>query len=153
MSPYYYCISEPTDWQVRNSIAWDHETWNNWSILDKVKTISLLKPIIILRLILAKIQENLIPKSIEDRLTALNDIKILTKFASSSKPKTFAYSAYNLDALGNMQKNEGSNYQGVPRSPETIIDLCPESLKLLEKFSSGICPRKVWRFILLTLHM
>ena len=143
LEPHYYCISEPTEWQARNGISWDRETWNKLPFVEKIQAMSLLKPIIILRLILAKIQENLLPESIDDRLTALNDTKILAKFSSSPKPKIFAYSAYNLDKLGNMQKIEGANYHGVPRSPETIIDLCPESLKQLEKFTSKMSKKGV----------
>lgn len=140
---HYYCISEPSDWQVKNSIAWNHEVWESWSILDKIKAITLLKPVIILELVQAKIQEKLLPKSIEDRLAALDDNKILAKFTSSPKPVIFAYSAYNLDALGNMQKIEGSNFMGIPRSPETKIDLCPKSFHLLQNFISSMASKGV----------
>jgi hypothetical protein len=34
-----------------------------------------------------------------------------------------------------MQMIDGSNYIGVPRSPETKIDLCPESMLLLQNFT------------------
>ncbi len=143
LEPTYYCMKQPTGWQVRNAIAWDRDRWNAWSILDRIQAVALLSPTLIFELAQARRREALSPDSVANRLAALDDRKILAKFASSPEPRVFAYSAYNLDSLGNMRKTAGGKLIGVPRSAEESIDICPESWQLLRSFAATMSHKGV----------
>jgi hypothetical protein len=144
LEPHYYCISEPTSWQGRTAIAWEHDRWETMSLQDHIRVISILGPTILWELVEAKIQEAFFPTSIAFRLATLDDKKILAKFASAPEPRTFAYSAYHLDPWGNMRKIEGSFYFGSPKlSPEGRGTICSESRRLLQAFAESLSRKGV----------
>lgn len=143
LEPHYYCINEPTNWQVMNTIAWEPDRWKRLPIIDQIKAITGLNPTIIWVLAAARIQESLLPQSIADRLFAMDDKKILARYYDRSEPIAFAYSAYHLDAFGTMQKTNGSYYVGIPRSPEKKIDICPKSWQLLREFTADMASNNI----------
>lgn len=143
LEPSYYSKDELGKWRARNSIAWDRGEWESMPLLDKIKSIYVLAPSILLELAEARLEEVLLPKSIENRLRALDDQAILSKFASAPKPLTFAYSAYNLDSLGNLQKIDGSQFNGNIDSAEEMIKICHESRQLLHSFISTMAAKDV----------
>ena len=143
LEPNLYCVKEPTNWQVRNAIAWDRGRWEAWSIWNRIQGIALFPPSFIFELFQARMHETFSPDSIALRLAALDDQKILAKFASSPEPAVFAYSAFNLDALGNMQRTEGARYVGVPKSIEEKIDICAESWQVLRTHATNMSRKGV----------
>lgn len=137
----YYCEDGPTDWQARNNIAWNREQWASWPYLEKIKGASLLYPTILYEVATAKLQAVFWPETIKERLIALDDRKILKRFALAKEPDTFAYSAFNLDSMGNMEMNDAARYFGTPDRAEradTKIDICPKSWQLLSSFKKDM---------------
>lgn len=145
LEPSYYCRGkEPTAWQVRNAIAWDRPRWESWSLLQQLRGISLLEPTFIWELAKARFDEKFRPEAIDHRLVALNDRVILAKFKVRPKPTKFAYSAFNLDSFGDMQKNNGAEYEGIPGySADMKTEFCPGSWKLLESFKSNMASKGI----------
>jgi len=133
----YYCddaSKENATWRARNAIAWDHDRWRTWSIFRRLDAITSMGPELIFELAQARIRETWFPKSIEDRLRAFHDQEIVTRFIDAPPPTSFAYSAYHLDGLGNMQQIDGSNYTGRPESAEQETEICPDSFLVLKRF-------------------
>lgn len=127
LESHYYCDEEITDWQIRNAIAWGHEQWHDMPLVDRLRAISIMGPAFPVELALAKLLETLSPRIIGERLMAMDDARILAKYSRSPEPMSFAYSAYHVDALGNMRKTEGSKYMGMPRAADDDIEICAKS--------------------------
>jgi len=131
----YYCIKEPTSWQVRNIIAWDREQWENRTIFNRIKALRMFNATFILELAQAEVREKLFPWSIRERLIALDDEAILHKATVKFVPDKFAYSAYNLDALGDMTMTSNSTFSGIARRADLKINVCQTSLEALNTFA------------------
>jgi hypothetical protein len=137
LEPEYYCdstSSKNTSWRARNAIAWDRDRWRTWSILQRVEAMSSVGPGLLVELALARIRETWFPKSIEDRLKTFRDQQILAAFNNSPPPTAFAYSAYHLDGLGNMQHIDGSHFNGRAASAEQETPICQDSFLMLQRF-------------------
>lgn len=136
----YYCMSTdvPTNWHVRNTIAWDLEKWEDWPIAKRIKAVAMTDARIVLEMVQARLQGGFTPEVIANRLVALDDAKILARFASAPEPTSFAYSAYHLDPLGNMKKIDGTKDFGTPIPADRKIDICPESRQVLASFIAAM---------------
>ncbi|WP_250516507.1 hypothetical protein [Caballeronia sp. INDeC2] len=133
----YYCETRDNTsitWRARNAIAWDHRRWQSWSMFERLEAISLSGPGLLFELAFARIRETWFPRSIEDRLKTFRDKNILSEFTHSPRPTAFAYSAYHLDNLGNMQQIDGSHFTGHAASPEQKTEVCPGSFQTLQQF-------------------
>ena len=55
----YYCMSTdvPTNWHVRNTIAWDLEKWEDWPIAKRIKAVAMTDARIVLEMVQARLQE------------------------------------------------------------------------------------------------
>lgn len=143
LEPLYYCVREPTSWQVRNMIAWQHDRWAALDLEQRVRGVALLGPGVLVELLVAQLQRQFWPDSLRRRLEAFDDSAILSRFRKAPLPERFAYSAYHLDELGNMRRTMGANYTGVPPSPETEIPFCETSRARLRTFLAKTSSRDV----------
>lgn len=132
-----YCDRGPTAWQARNAIAWDQEQWRAWSLRERVEAVAVLGPSALVEMAAARRERASAPQSLRRRLETLDDAIVLSKWAAAPEPTGFAYSAYHLDALGNMRRTDGSNFRG---KPKTRVDadtaVCPNSTRALRAFAA-----------------
>ncbi len=129
-----YTRNELTAWQVRNLIAWDQAKWRSIPIWKRLQAIRDLKPGPLWEIIEANVQARFFPSSIRKRLESFDDRLILDKWANTPAPTKFEYSAYNVDAMGDMPATKGT-YQGkVTRSPEKHIKIPGDVFAILESF-------------------
>jgi hypothetical protein len=134
LEPHYYCGEGVTEWQARNTIAWDHEKWNSWSTLERIEAIGALSPTAMVEIVAARLGDPKSSRSLARRVAALDDEKILSKFGAAGVPDRFGYSAYHLDNLGNMLQIGGAEFRDRARSVEAETRICSGSLATLETF-------------------
>jgi hypothetical protein len=140
----YYCTSmQPSSWQIRNSIAWDQTQWASWTVSERIQAIRQFNATLLPELVQARLRQAFKPQSIHDRLAAFDDTGILAKFAAGTKPTTFAYSAYNLDKLGDMQLNDGAHFQKLGGRIDMPTRICPRSMQLLESFVARLRQKQI----------
>ena len=139
----YYCEDGMTEWQLRNAIAWDPKQWNDLTLVEKIRGISIMGPFFLIEQVKARLIKKFWPQLIADRLAAFNNAEILDKFSKASEPTSFAYSAYNLDSLGNMRGTKGSEYLDVPSAADSAIKICPGSWNMLSSFVKTMKQRKI----------
>lgn len=141
----FYCRDpvEPNSWEVRNTIAWDVDKWEEWSIAKRIRSIVTTDARIVLEMVQARLQERFTPEDIADRLAALDDAKVLARFASEPEPTSFSYSAYHMDSLGNMKQIDGTKDFGAPIPADDRIDVCPPSRQMLASFIADMARRGV----------
>jgi hypothetical protein len=136
LEPEYYCARGITAWWARNAIAWDHEAWRAWSLRERIEAMAALGPVALIEMAAAKAAAAAFPGLVDGRVAAFDDARILATFAIAPEPDRFAYSAYHLDALGNMRRIEGSRFHGRPRPVDEDTAICPDSLRVLREFVS-----------------
>jgi len=112
LEPPYYSNTKLNSWHVTNIIGWDHAAWKEMSYLEKLEFVSLVSPTLFGQMVFAEILKKLYPAIISDRLRSLDNYLILTKFHARTITPVFAYSAYNLNSHGDMQRTEGSKFKG-----------------------------------------
>jgi len=143
LEPEYYCDRGPTAWQVRAAIAWNPAQWHDWSTRERIEGAALLGPGALLEVAAARVARRFWPGALERRLAAFDDARILARIASAQQPTRFAYSAYHLDALGNMRGIEGSRPFSVPREADRPTPVCEDSIRTLRDFVSRMRGRGV----------
>ena len=136
LEPEYYCARGPTAWQARNAIAWDHEQWSAWSTRERIEATAVLGPAALIEIAAAKALDAPSSWLLGRRIAALDDARVLATFAAAPEPERFAYSAYHLDALGNMRRIEGSRFVGRPKPADADTAVCPDSIRMLRAFVS-----------------
>jgi len=109
---YYDCNPKLSLWEINNIVGWDHEAWNEMDYFGKFNFIFSVTPRLFVQMIIANIQKMYHAPIISSRLAALDSASVLYKFRVRTKPKTFQYSAYNLNDYGDLQRTEGSKYSG-----------------------------------------
>lgn len=121
-----------SDWQVRNTIAWDREGWREMAWHEKAQMLFFISPSMVAEMVKAQLQRRFAPSQISHRLATLDRDRALSKL--SRRPMTpfgFEYSAYHLDDFGDMLKNEGSRFSGenvFPGGPNQVPVRCARSL-------------------------
>ena len=135
LEPFYYSREDPTNWQIRNIIAWEPERWRALSVPKRIKYLARLEPSTFLEIVTARVQSAIKPAALSARLAAFEDPKILARFATSPPPAEFAYSAYHLDRLGNMQHAIGHlGMKGTPAAGDARIEIAPAQRTMLRTF-------------------
>lgn len=109
---YYDRNEKLTGWQVNNVIGWDHNTWHDMSCLEKIDFVFSVSLSTFISMIEADFQRRYYPSEVSERLAALDQATVLSRFRNRNKPTSFGYSAYQLDDHGDMQRAEGSKYSG-----------------------------------------
>jgi len=112
LEPKYYACGELDDWQVRNIVAWDHGEWERFGLIDKLKFLLAATNLSLFEMLNADVQRRFSPETIVGRLSSFDKALVLERFRTRPAAASFAYSAYNLNSHGDMQKNEGSRYTG-----------------------------------------
>ena len=106
--PYYDCNSKLNSWHVSNIIGWDHDAWKEMNYLEKSEFVSLVSPVLLSEMLVAKFLQIFYPARISDRFAALDNSLVLSKFRARTIPTIFKYSAYNFNNHGDMLRAEGS---------------------------------------------
>lgn len=144
LKPHYFCEGGLTTWQIRNQIAWDRDRWIALGPLDKLKAAGKAGPMLPLEIALARTEQAFAPESLSKRLRALDARETVTRFHASLPPRSFSYSAYNVDALGNMLGTESTGpFRGVAQSASATSGLCRSSRALLKQFTIQLQARGV----------
>jgi hypothetical protein len=143
LEPNYYRGAGMTYWQARNMIAWEPAAWRALPLRLKIQGIALAGPELLGELAEARLRARYRPASLQQRLDALDDRKVLARRAGPP-PTTFAYSADNVDEVGNMRNTAGARYRGGPLwSPEDETPVDPEVWELLSAFVARQSRREV----------
>lgn len=147
LEPEYYCARGLSAWQARNAVAWDREQWRSWSTLERMKAIGALGPSGVLEMAAARRDLLVSPGVLRRRLDALDDGKVLARWSAAPAPERFAYSAFHLDALGDMRGVDDAKFRGTPKpreaDPQLETPICEASLRLLHAFASRVHERGV----------
>lgn len=140
---YYECNTKLTSWQVTNIIAWDHSVWKEMNILEKLKFVTLVSPTILGQMFVADILKKFHPMTLSDRLTTLDPSLVLTKFHARTAPSAFAYSAYNLDNLGDMLGGEAAKFKRQGDDISKLTHVCDKTATILVNFVDRMKKRAV----------
>jgi hypothetical protein len=137
LEPDYYCREKNTgfdEWVLRNAIAWDRESWSSLSATERLSAIQKLGFRFPLEIIRTQFDLIFNREALNQRLFALNDEKVLQKYANPPTMADNLYSVYNIDRLGNIKNTDEQNYQGAPRRADTTIQICEKTFDQLEDF-------------------
>lgn len=132
--PYFDCHEKSSEWHVKNIIGWDHDAWKQMGFWEKAKFISLISPTTFGEMIVADIQRRFFPAQIYDRLITFDQPLVLSKFRAGRRPSTFQYSAYNLDAHGDILQTDGAEFKDIGRDVRTPRHVCAETKNQLVSF-------------------
>jgi hypothetical protein len=138
-----YCVREPTVWQLRNDISWHRSQWNELNLLQRTRAVWAVG---IPELVSAHVRGLLGHEIIRRRLAAADRTTALERYAAADHHAGmpfFAYSADNIDELGNMQGHSGSLALRWITRPEARTEVCPTSLQQLEAFTRRLASRDV----------
>jgi hypothetical protein len=116
LEPFYYSRNDPTNWQIRNMIAWDPSRWRTLPLQMRVRYLAHLEPSFLLEVIAARVNLAVPSEDLSARQAAFDDPGILARFAVSPPAADFEYSAFHLDFLGNM--NHAVGHIGVIRGDD-----------------------------------
>ena len=142
--PPYYFREEPTHWQARNTMAWNAGEWRSLGLADRIHSVALLAPSILVELAEARLRRAFFPESIAERLKALDDEATLARFGAAPEPTGFAYSAYHLDTLGNMRKTDGALYEDIPPFlPTWKVEMTTEVAETFRRFAEDMARKGV----------
>ncbi|OQW76918.1 MAG: hypothetical protein BVN35_05695 [Proteobacteria bacterium ST_bin11] len=131
---YYDCNSKLDPAQVSEIIGWDHEAWKVMGYKERLELVSLVSPTLLGQMIVAAALKNFYPSLIEDRLNALNQSLVLSKFKERKVPTEFAYSAYNINNHGDMLATNGSRYNGKDDDVSKPLHVCDRTANILVVF-------------------
>ena len=137
LEPDYYCREKNTgfdEWVLRNAIAWDRESWRNLTATEQLLAIKKLGFRFPLEILHTQFDVIFNRESLNQRLFALNDEKVLQKYANPPPTADNLYSVYNIDRLGNIKNTDEQNYRGTPRRADTTIQICEKTFDQLEDF-------------------
>jgi hypothetical protein len=137
LEPDYYCREKNNgfdEWVLRNAIAWDRESWSNLTAAEQLLAVKKLGFRFPLELV--KTQFDLIfnRESLNQRLFALSDQKVLQKYADPPPIADNLYSVYNIDRLGNIKNTDEQNYHGTAQRADTTIQICERTFDQLKGF-------------------
>jgi len=143
LEPRFYCDPGLSAWQARNAIAWDHDLWRGWSMRQRLQAVARLGPFALIEIASSRAAQAWAPGSIRARLAAFDDARVLARFEAAPPPQRFAYSAENLDYLGNMRGLGGPEYRGSPRPADGRVAVCAQSVEVLRNFVDAAGRRQV----------
>ena len=132
--PYYDCNTKLNSGHVTNIIGWDHDAWKEMNYSEKLEFVSLVSPTLLGQMLVAEILKKLHPAIISDRLTSLDRALVSSRFRARIAPLTFAYSAYNLNSHGDMQRTEGSEFKGQGYDIGSPAHVCDKTANNLISF-------------------
>ena len=145
--PYYSCEEETwSGWQLRNSLAWHRayfdslppaaRTWTTFAAADFP---------LVLDVATSRLGSIIFPKLYSRRIDALApDTDILTRYDSGSmRTDNFAYSAYNIDRLGDILNTNGARFSGDAAPTDQPGKICPSALLALRNFVNTMKQRDV----------
>jgi len=132
--PYYDCNTKLNSGHVTNIIGWDHDAWKEMNYSEKLEFVSLVSPTLLGQMLVAEILKKLHPAIISDRLTSLDRALVSSRFRARIAPLTFAYSAYNLNSHGDMQRTEGSKFKGQGYDVGSPAHVCDKTANSLISF-------------------
>lgn len=137
-SGYYSCDQEPwIDWQVRNALAWDRSYFDNLPLVTRIAAIfSAGSPMLGVAILTSRVGSIVFPEAYAKRVQALAPIEVIWERYRSGKlrPSNFAYSAYNIDDRGDIQKNIGAKYGGFGVAENEPSNICPHALSIFADF-------------------
>jgi hypothetical protein len=137
---YYSCNQETWDgWQLRNMVAWDRSYFAQLPIWDRFIAILYAGvPTLSLELLSAKIGALVEPNAYSPRFDALSPrAEIWTRYAAGRyRTQSFAYSAYNVDAWGNIPPILDAPYLGRAVPADVPSGICPYVKKELSEFTA-----------------
>jgi hypothetical protein len=135
LEPHFYCEGGMTSWQIRNDIAWDERRWSTLSLRDRFGIALKAGPVLPFEIIVARLEKRFLARLVAARLQALDDESVLARHARATVPTGFAYSANNIDRLGNMRGTDSTSpYRGRYESASTPTPVCPSSVAKLRAF-------------------
>ena len=135
---FYHCKTKNwTDWQIRNSLAWDRPYFDGLPFLTRIRAVVSAGPLpLAIEVLSSGLMSHVFPEDYVARIDAMAPPEvIMTQFESGRyRPTSFAYSPYNLDDHGDMPQNQGTSYLG-PGVPATAPgEICPELIPILKDF-------------------
>jgi len=135
--------SELTFWQLRNLIGWDRDGWKEMSWVEKGELVHSIPPSLLFQMLGAEYDREFSPLAVANRLETTDHAQVLTKFKNREQPKSFAYSAYNLDNFGDMLMTEGCQLEksGTTTRPPDHVE--PQTARLLQRFVSDMKSKRV----------
>jgi hypothetical protein len=138
LEPDYYCrekIKKFDEWVLRNAIAWDRESWTSLSATERLLAIRKLGLGFSFEALKAQFELAFNREALSQRLFALNDEKVLQKYADPPPIADNLYSVYNIDRLGNIKNSDEQNYKGgMPRRADSVIQICEKTFRPLKEF-------------------
>lgn len=140
---YFGCNSKLTSWQVTNTIGWDHAAWRAMPINQKLELLTLVSPSVLKKMVEAKYQQIFSQEEVRNRLITMNEKLVLEKFRARSTPKSFAYSAYNLNNHGDLLLIDGTRYNGPGVHYSSPSNVCPATAEYLKHFVDALKKRQV----------
>jgi len=140
---YYECNNKMDSWQVSSIIGWDHEKWEQMRYQEKLEFISLVPPTLLGQMFVADALKTFYPALISDRLATLDHSSVLSKFRTRTMPSAFAYSAYNINSYGDLQKAEGSKFNNQNDDISKPNHVCDKTASKLISFVDQMKKRGV----------
>lgn len=136
-------LLEPTYWEcgnkgfqtnIRDVIAWDHETWDEATPIEKLNLLSLVSPGLWLEIVGTELFYYLVPELFEERLQSKDKDAVLAKFENRKLFDQFAYSAYNMDEYGTILKTEANLWHGKDDDLNKPAYICAKTLSDIKVF-------------------
>jgi hypothetical protein len=135
---FYSCNREPWNgWQVTNALAWDKSYFDRLPLLTRIGAIfSGGSPMLAVKILTAKFGSIIAPEAYAGRFQALAPIDVIWEHYRSGnfRPRTFLYSAYNVDDRGDIQKNIGVEWRGRGIPANEPSNVCHYTLSILANF-------------------
>ncbi|MGR9085496.1 MAG: hypothetical protein ACU841_00285 [Gammaproteobacteria bacterium] len=137
--PYYDCHKELNSWQIRNFIAWDHESWSKLNRPEKIKFFFSISPSLYLDMFISGLKRQFYPASVKERTAALNQSATLSRFRSRTLSySSFSYSANQLNDHGDLQAAIGSNFRLQSRDARKPNHICGDTKTRLKEFADRL---------------
>jgi hypothetical protein len=137
--PYYNCnVEKWNEWSLRSVLTWDREYFNRLNAFDRAQAIfSGGNPWLGLEIVSDRIFEAVHPSSYVQRQTAMEraDIIVARYYSGKAQTKEFAYSAYNVDARGDILNLDDKTYHGATASSALPDGICSPSRIQLAGFA------------------
>ena len=133
-------------WQVNNALAWDRSYFDGLPLVTRISAIfSGGSPVLPAKILISKLGSTLFPEIYADRVRALAPIDVIWERYRSQNFRTddFAYSAYNVDDRGDIEKNIGGTYIGAGVPANEPGNVCPDALSVLASFVARMEEKRV----------
>jgi hypothetical protein len=132
LEPAYYSREDPSNWQVRNMIAWQPDSWKALGVPTRIAYFARLPPSTFVEVVESRALRS---AALPARRAAFDDAGILARFAQATPPTTFAYSVDHLDRLGNLRHAIGQvELTGSRSAPEARTEVGPAQRATLRAF-------------------